>query len=93
MTHNLMEVRRKVEDYLDLNREYEEARKRFFELSYALEKAARNIPYLGASELLLAINGFMVRLEEDPSRPNTYHVSAEKIDFLEDLPSVTCDPQ
>lgn len=93
MTHDLMEVRRKIEEYLDLNREYIEAHRRYFELSRTLERAARNIPYLGRSELLLAINGFMVRLEEDPGRPGTYHVTVERLDFLEDLPSITCDPQ
>jgi hypothetical protein len=90
---DLMEVRRKIEDYLSVMQEYERARQDLARLSRLAEKAARAIPYLGASDLLLAINGFMVRLEEDPEHPGTYHVSAEKIDFLEDLPAITCDPE
>lgn len=89
---NINALRRQLEKVIDLDLEVKRLRGLLSDKVRQLEEERYNIPYLGVSSVLFALNGQVVRLDEDEDSAFTYRIKVEKLDFPEDLPSVTVDP-
>lgn len=90
---NLNALRRQLEKVLDLDLEVKRLRGLLSDKVRQLDEERYNIPYLGSSSLLFALNGHVVRLDEDECSAFTYLVKVEKLDFPEDLDRVVVDPE